>query len=254
MAVVLCLALAATAPLGAQSGGAVDTSPTSDQIRRALETVKADPNVTGERTIRTLRWRSTQQATPSANRGWLVQLIAWLQQSSRVVMWLAAIITALLLAMYLFGALRRRRDAESMAGTAVLLPSHVRDLDIRPASLPADIGGAARSLWRRGEQRAALSLLYRGMLSRLVHVHRLPITDSSTEGDCLRLATGVLPSQSGLYVSGLVGVWQRLVYGHDAPDDERVEALCDAFDVSLARARPALLAGEDGMSPAGGAA
>ena len=74
---------------------------------------------------------------------------------------------------------------------AFVAPTHVRDLDIRPESLPDDIGAAARALWDRGEHRAALALLYRGLLSRLAHVHRLPIRDSSTEGDCLALAARI---------------------------------------------------------------
>ena len=48
------------------------------------------------------------------------------------------------------------------------------------------------ALWDRGDHRAALALLYRGLLSRLVHVHRVPIRDSSTEGDCLALAARCL--------------------------------------------------------------
>ena len=46
--------------------------------------------------------------------------------------------------------------------TPFVAPSHVRDLDIRPESLPDDVGAAALALWQRGEQRAALALLYRG--------------------------------------------------------------------------------------------
>jgi hypothetical protein len=254
-AIVALLTFAAASPAPAQnSGSVVDAAATSEQIRRALDTVKADPNVTAQRTVRTLRWRNTQQARPPARAGWLVQLMAWLQQSSRALMWVAAIIVSLLLAVYLFGALRRRDDGEGVE-TSVLLPSHVRALDIRPSSLPADVGAAARALWMRGEQRAAMSLLYRGMLSRLVHVHRVPITDSSTEGECLRLAAGALPPASGLYVSGLVGEWQRLVYGHHPPDDERVQALCEAFDVSLARPRPEAVPLEvPGAAAAGGVA
>ena len=54
--------------------------------------------------------------------------------------------------------------------------SHVRDLDVRPESLPDDVGAAAWALWQAGKVPAALSLLYRGALSRLIHRFEVPIT------------------------------------------------------------------------------
>jgi hypothetical protein len=112
-------------------------------------------------------------------------------------------------------------------------PTHVRDLDIRPASLPPDIGAAARALWDAGQQRAALALLYRGLLSRLAHVHSVPIRDSTTEGDCLALAAEHLPTPRHDYVSRLVGVWQHAVYGHEEVSAVAVHDLCDGFAPAL---------------------
>jgi len=84
-------------------------------------------------------------------------------------------------------------------------------------------------LWDCGEHRASLALLYRGLLSRLAHVHRIPIRDSSTEGDCLALAARHLTLARREYASSLVGVWQRSVYGHEDARTGSVYALCDDF-------------------------
>ena len=73
-----------------------------------------------------------------------------------------------------------RAESSSLRATCAISTSG-------PRSLPADIGAAARALWDRGERRAALALLYRGLLSRLVHVHRLPIRDSRPKATALRL-------------------------------------------------------------------
>jgi hypothetical protein len=116
----------------------------------------------------------------------------------------------------------------------LIAPTHVRDLDIRPEMLPPDIGGAARTLWDRGEHRAALALLYRGVLSRLAHVHHLPIRDSTTEGDCLALATRHLAPGGRDYASRVIVVWQRAVYGHDEVHPSIVHRLCDDFAAALA--------------------
>jgi hypothetical protein len=111
----------------------------------------------------------------------------------------------------------------------------VRDLDIRPASLPDDIGSAALALWERGEQRAALALLYRGLLSRLVHVHGVPIRASSTEGECLSLARPRLADAGARYAARLVEIWGGAVYGGLLPPTPAVQALCGEFAAALDR-------------------
>ena len=120
--------------------------------------------------------------------------------------------------------------ADAGRARVALRPSHVNDLDIRPESLPDDIAGAARALWQRGEQRAALSLLYRGALSRLVHGRGVPIGAASTEGECLALALAVLSSDAGAFFERLVRAWQTEVYAGRSPDAASVAALCDGFD------------------------
>jgi hypothetical protein len=115
-------------------------------------------------------------------------------------------------------------------------PSHVRDLDIRPESLPDDIGAAALALWERGEQRSALALLYRGLLSRLVHSHGVPIRASSTEGECLALAESRVAAPSARYATRLVETWTAAVYGDLQPATAAVQTLCGEFAVALDRA------------------
>ena len=131
-----------------------------------------------------------------------------------------------------------RVRADAIAGRAVMLPpSHVNDLDIRPDSLPDDIAGGARALWQRGEQRAALSLLYRGALSRLVHDHGAAIGSASTEGECVALARAALPAAGGVFFERLVGAWQIAVYAGRWPDAASVAALFDEFDAHFAAGR-----------------
>ena len=138
------------------------------------------------------------------------------------------------LGVYLTRAIRERQAAP--AADQFVPPTHVRDLDIRPESLPANIGAAARKLWDRGDHRAALSLLYRGLLSRLTHVHRMPIQDSSTEGDCLALLAGRVTPKTGDYSARLVGAWQGFVYGGTEAPATEIHALCEEFAAALDRA------------------
>ncbi|MEN9868371.1 MAG: hypothetical protein RL748_3961, partial [Pseudomonadota bacterium] len=60
--------------------------------------------------------------------------------------------------------------------------TEVAGLDIRPESLPKSVADAVRKLWQQQEQRAALALLYRATLSRLVSLYALEISRGATEG------------------------------------------------------------------------
>jgi hypothetical protein len=234
------LAIAATTPVVRAADGAPPSAPPSaGEIGKAIETVKKDPNLAAEMTVKTLRWKDTQKPRKKSDWAlfsWLGDLLRWFERSLRVFMWLGVAFLAgwLVLAIVRFVRARGPRPA---AEDEFVAPTHVRDLDIRPEALPRDIGAAARALWDRGEQRAALALLYRGLLSRLAHVHRVPIRDSSTEGDCLALAGVHLKEPSRRdYTSRLIQVWQRAVYGRQDPSSATVHDLCEAFARALDRA------------------
>jgi hypothetical protein len=226
-------------------------APTTDEISQALAKVEADPNLAAARTIRTLRWRgaSEEPRSPSAWLAWLARLFAWFAETGRFVVWVAVLLLAGVLGVYVVRLVRRRGAAVRTAERFVA-PSHVRDLDIRPESLPEDIGAAARELWDRGEQRAALALLYRGLLSRLAHAHGVPIRDSSTEGECLALAALRLGSKPMSFAARLVGVWQVAVYGGESPKAEQVYSLCEAFGPTLDAAPAPAPAPAPALAPA----
>jgi uncharacterized protein DUF4129 len=210
---------------------------TDVETERALERVKADPNLATERTIKSLHWIGPHLPDREPRRpawlDWMAGLLRWVNQSARALMWIVLIGLASWLVAYLarlFGTRQR------IAGPGEFVPpTHVRDLDIRPETLPAEIGAAARALWERGEHRAAMALLYRGMLSRLAHVHHIPIRDSSTEGDCLSMAARDLTQRPRDYAVLLVRAWQRFVYGGEDVEPATVYALCRDFASSLDR-------------------
>ena len=205
-------------------------APDEEEILDALEQVQADPNISPETTMRTLMWlddgEEPKQREPVP---WLMGLFEWIAGASRLVLWTGIIVILGLLGLFL---VRVFRGVERGTVTSAPLnaPTHVQEMDIRPESLPDKIGGAALELWQRGDHRAALALLYRGLLSRLVHAHGVPIRESTTEADCLRLAVPRLRSEIGQYTSTLVRVWQHAVYGAREPAADEVRSLCELFD------------------------
>jgi hypothetical protein len=210
--------------------------PTPQQVRDAAEAVYNDPDLHGLKADRELRFKDREQPKEreaSADLRWLRNLVRWFSEAGRWLMWLGMAALAALVIVYLRRWIAVRGDAA--AGRALTLPSHVRDLDIRPESLPDDLPAAVRTLWQRGDSRAALSLLYRGALSRLVHDHAVPVRAASTEGECATLAAQHLDANRGAFVARLIGLWQLAVYGARLPDGNAVLAVCEEFDARLPR-------------------
>jgi hypothetical protein len=232
--------------------GAEVEHPTQKEVTAAVEQLRKDPNLAAERTIRILKWVDTEEEKKKKSdmswARWIGEMFAWFTQNGRFLFWIVLGILAGLLLVYLWRLARSWSLPER--SKRIDAPSFVRDLDIRPESLPADIGAAARQLWDSGEHRSALALLYRGLLSRLVHVHQVPIKDSTTEGDCLALAGRYLRDEERkAYVSNLVRLWQRAVYGGESVPTESVHALCDGFARALDT--PEVTAAPSGAAAAG---
>ena len=203
-------------------------------VEAAASAVRADTDLGGIRTMRTWRFKKQDSAERVSPDPFWLDFARWLAEGGRWLVWLlgaAAVVAALVTARRWLAV-----HGDAIRAGARLPPSHVRELDIRPETLPADIGAAVRALWVAGERRAALSLLYRGTLSRLVHSYQVAIGDASTEGDCIRLARAALPAERGDFVAKLIGAWQLAVYGDRPLANEHVLRLSDDFD----RMRPAL--------------
>jgi len=246
----LLAASSAWADEPASAVAAASAPVTVEQVRGIVAEMRGDPSFANRHTEKRLRWidDGASKPPPGKTPSWLRNLARWLSEGGRGLAW---VLGAIAVAMFLVFVWRWARvKADDVMARAALRPSHVNELDIRPESLPDDIAGAARALLLRGEQRAALSLLYRGALSRLVHDHLVAIRAASTEGECLRLAQRALPADGSAYFERLVRAWETEVYAGRGADASVLDALCAQFDAHFA-ARP--LSGIE-VQPAGAAA
>ena len=235
-----CL-LALALVVGGAGAAEPASAPTREQVNAEVEKLRADPDLSGVHKQKTLRFKKDEdkkkKAEPNSLPDWLRNFARWMTEAGRAVVW---VLGGLAVALFIVG-LRHwiRVRAGAVKGPHAALPSHVRDLDIRPESLPDQIGAAAAALWQRGEHRAALSLLYRGALSRLVHQHAVPIRAASTEGECVALAAARLPPERSAFFGRLVSAWQLAVYGARLPESSSVLALCADFDTQFRATPPA---------------
>ncbi|OMH39023.1 DUF4129 domain-containing protein [Motiliproteus sp. MSK22-1] len=98
------------------------------------------------------------------------------------------------------------------------LATTVAGLNIREDSLPENVTVQVESLLQDGDVRAALALLYRASLSRLVGRYGLRLLAGYTEGDCLGVVKGSAQPDLYGYFSQLTQLWIQAAYGHRLPD------------------------------------
>jgi len=225
-------------PNAAPIAAPIGTYLSRDEIRGAAVKLRADPNLGGEKTLRTLRWNQSNDAkTAQAAQAprWLTLFFDFLAQSSSLLLW---IVGALCVAVAVVWGIRMLRERPPLT----MPPEHgvesLHGLDIRPESLPENIGAAALELLAAGRERDALSLLYRGALSRAVHRHGIAIAASATEGEALRAVNATLDPPRAAYFADLVALWQRAVYAGESVSAKPIAALCRGVSESLEGAAP----------------
>jgi hypothetical protein len=169
---------------------------------------------------------------PPLEMDWLHSLSEGAARVVQLVGWIILVLGAL----YLLRALWRAWPASALEDGDPI-PEQLFGMDITPESLPDDVAGAALALAEQGRLRQALSLLYRGTLSALVYVCRLPIRHSDTEGDVMRHGkTSLTPTQYE-YLEELIRLWSWVAYAHRPLQAEQVMALTRGYPSEWNRAR-----------------
>jgi hypothetical protein len=233
-------ATAVSAPVAAASANVAD--PRAARIEVAVDKLRTDPLLSGRHKEHRLRWEDDEPrkkkppATPNLGfLAWLASLASFINDTSRLLLWGLAIVLVALALVSARHLVQLRAFRRTAAAAAV---SHVRDLDVRPESLPDDVGAAAWALWQSGQVPAALSLLYRGALSRMIHRFEVPITAAATEGECLALARGRLEPGALRYVTQVVRAWEANIYGGRGLSQAMGELLCTGFAQRLDASGP----------------
>jgi hypothetical protein len=205
-----------------------------DEIRAAVAKVAGDSNLAGRQTYRELRWRQAQAPPPNTpwSRGFFRFLAQWMSVLFRAAGAAAAVAAGIGLIRWL------RALPSAVEPSPAARVASVGGSDIDPESLPEDVGAAALALLEAQRLREALSLLYRGALSRAVHRYGVVIGESYTEGEALRAMSANLDPDRAAYLADLVGVRQRSAYAGETAARETLERLCRGFAHSLDGAAP----------------
>lgn len=202
---------------------------TAAEAKRLIEEISAQLDAGTERQRTTWRYRSGQdrgEAPVSTMSMWWSRLGEDLSALVRVALWLGIAGLVVWLAVQYPRWSRWLREVREVR-VQPKLPTVVFGMELAPDSLPADVAEHARQLIVAGEMRAALSLLYRGAIVRIVTRYALVFVAGATEGECMRQVTQTVPASQAQAFSSLAACWQRMAYGHRAPDATQALALCD---------------------------
>jgi len=178
------------------------------------------------------RWRAKERPAPEAkappggdgSTWWAI--IKALAKAVEVLLWVAA---GALIAYALWWAARMLpRHGAAPPAEPYRPPAALFGMELAPETLPPDVAAAAAALARAGKLREALSLLYRGALSELVHKRGVRLLTSHTEGDVLRLS-GELT-----YLKSLIAAWRQCAYARRIPQAGDVERLAQDYRAAFA--------------------
>ncbi|WP_339486294.1 DUF4129 domain-containing protein [Pseudomonas sp. EL_65y_Pfl2_R95] len=230
-------------PLGPQAERLQKQALSSEAARHSLQQLLDKPPFKNPETV--TRWRlrddaSDKQTKPDTE--FLESLIAGLGKLGKL--WksmetlaqvFAALLWAALLALILWVLWRYRDWLNTFAGRFGLPqrlktspPSQLFGLEVSPESLPDDICSEVDRLWAQ-DPRAALSLLYRALLSRLLHDYRIGLKSAHTEQEVLQLVEDSYQPELYQFSDTLTRHWQNLAYGHNLPPVAAKASLCDSW-------------------------
>lgn len=233
---------------GPDSGRLLNQPLTSEAARQRIDALLDQPPFQHRETV--TRWRlgdDDRQQDPGTlarlierllHGGSLWQHLERLAQALEVLLWAAlGVLAALLFWRYrdwlrTFGG--RARPPNRHRGQP---PVQMFGLDVAPESLPADIASEVERLWRENP-RAALALLYRGLLSHLLHEFRLPLKDADTEGEMLHALRRLQEPRLTQFAECLTHHWQRQAYGHLDADEAVRDRLCADWRALFSPQRP----------------
>ncbi len=228
--------------LGPDDGRLLLQPLTSEASRQQIKELLDQPPFQHRETV--TRWRLGDAQQPGALARLIERLLQggslWhglenLAQALEVLLWA---VLAALVALVLW----RYRDWLQTFGGRVRLPRRRRSpsptqlfgLDVAPESLPSDIPGEVERLWQH-DPRAALALLYRGLLSRLLHDFQLPLKAAYTEGEVLQHVHQLQHEALSRFAEHLTRHWQAQAYGHQPASQATRDQLCGDWRALFSR-------------------
>ncbi|RMQ45214.1 hypothetical protein ALQ04_04497 [Pseudomonas cichorii] len=211
----------------------------SEAARNDIRSLLQEPPFKNPKTVSGWRFPEPKESAPKARAGGDDNPFKWLNDLLRSANVIAKVLETLLwataIALVTLLIWRYREWFKTFVGRDIGKRKPLRDspeqlfgLAVTAQSLPDDIASHAQRLWA-SQPREALSLLYRGLLSRLLNDYRLPLKHADTEGQVLEHVAKLNQPLLNDFSRSLTTHWQNLAYGHRLPPAHLQQELCDGW-------------------------
>lgn len=216
---------------------------TSQASRDSIKALLEQPPFKNQESVTRYRFgedpaAQAKSAEPGEAPQWLKTLLGWLdgQHLNALAKVIEVLLWGILIAGFCWLIWRYREFLQAFVSRRPKLPSHARraapqqafGLDLNRDSLPDDIAAHAEQLWQ-SQPRLALSLLYRGLLSHLLHDFDLPLNAADTENQVLKRVEQLQRPELLAFSRTLTAHWQNMAYGHRVPAAPLQQELCDGW-------------------------
>jgi len=228
------------------SPGLAATSHDNASARQLIEQVLKGEDYGQEKTVKKWRFKNWVEENEDRIPDWLIEFVEWWENNlseaegdnllSSTAFWLKLLLVGLFVCLLIYLFYRFRGPLGRLRGKDVkeAKPEVMFGLDVRPDSLPDDVPTQVMTLWQAGQHRDSLGLLYRASLSHLIERHALVFKSSHTEAECAALVEARGIESLSAYFSRLTSIWRRLAYGHQLPDTESLQSLCETWNSEMA--------------------
>ncbi len=105
----------------------------------------------------------------------------------------------------------------------------IMGMETTPESLPTAVIKLVKELWESGDHRAALALLYRATLVKLITNFKISISNGATEGDCLIAVSDIKRKEHVNFFTKLSQIWCMLAYAKQQPDELTFKSICQQW-------------------------
>lgn len=212
---------------------AVMREDTPEKLKQQITSVLQQPEFQTHKVER--HWKYTgqhnQTKQPNNETAWQKFLASLIPKVAQIFEWLLWLLLAAIIGWLILNHKRWLGWLRISTARMPIQPAPTLfGLDIQPESLPDNISQAAWKLWQDGQQRLALSLLYRGALAYWIAREKIALGANATEGDCMRLFRAGAKRETGDYFCRLTLAWQHTAYAGRQPPSEEMQQLCRDWD------------------------
>lgn len=240
LALLMLLMSSLVAPLSIPPAQAQEPGLTTRQseAREQIRTILETPPFVIEEHVSHWQWGdgSTPDLSDSALIEWLVSLfgghdadMGLLFKLAELLLWISVGLLVVIILKKLLIHFKGVDVSNVIRQRTGHSPQVMMGMAISAESLPQDIDASIDQAFERGDERQAVSLIYRHVLYLLVHQHQVPVEPWYTELEC----ASAVKQWPSLTLEGrfdeLTQHWLRLAYAHQSPPRAQVLSLYQAL-------------------------